>query len=397
MIDATHDPNLNSWVESANVTACDFPIQNLPLGVFAAKGETKPRLGTAIGEAILDIGDWLSGDNLNAFCALPATQRRDLRVTLSQALAAGATKRPLHLQADCRMLMPAAVGDYSDFYSSIHHATNVGSMFRPDNPLLPNYKHIPIGYHGRASSLVVSGTTVKRPTGQLGEGKFGPSNELDYEMEVGALLGPGNTLSEPIGIGDAASHIAGVCLVNDWSARDIQRWEYQPLGPFLAKSFATSVSPWLVTMEALAPFRTAAPPHDVPILPYLQEREPGALDMTVEVWIRSPGMKEPIRLSTAQFRDMFWTLPQMVAHHAVNGCNLRPGDLIASGTVSGPDKENRGCLLEMTWKGTEPVKLPDGSERKFLLDGDEIIMTGFCDKPGFTRIGFGTCRGAVLA
>ena len=396
MIDQTHDPKLRSWVESANRPDCDFPIQNLPLGVFRCAGEGRSRLGVAIGEFILDIGEWLSGNTLNGYLALPAGQRRDLRRQLSDVLKAGAPQRHLHAQAECQMLLPAAVGDYTDFYASIHHATNVGRMFRPDNPLLPNYKHVPIAYHGRSSSLIVSGTPVRRPSGQLSEGKFGPTRELDYEMEVGAFLGPGNELGKPIPVAEAGQHIAGICLVNDWSARDIQRWEYQPLGPFLAKNFATSVSPWVITSEALAPFRTEAVAHDVPVLPYLQEPGAGAIDATVEVWLRAPKMPSAVRLSQAHFKEMFWTLGQMVAHHTSNGCPLRPGDLIASGTVSGPEKENRGCLLELTWKGTEPLRLPNGEQRTFLEDGDEVILTGYCARDGFARIGLGTCRGVVL-
>ena len=396
MIDQTHDPKLRSWVESANRPDCDFPIQNLPLGVFRKAGESQSHLGAAIGDFILDIGEWLSGNTLNGYLALPAGQRRDLRRQLSDVLKAGAPQRHLHAQAECQMLLPAAVGDYTDFYASIHHATNVGRMFRPDNPLLPNYKHVPIAYHGRSSSLIVSGTTARRPNGQLGEGKFGPTRELDYEMEVGAFLGPGNELGKPIPVAEAGQHIAGICLVNDWSARDIQRWEYQPLGPFLAKNFATSVSSWLITSEALAPFRTEAVAHDVPVLPYLQEPGAGAIDATVEVWLRAPKMPSAVRLSQAHFKEMFWTLGQMVAHHTSNGCPLRPGDLIASGTVSGPEKENRGCLLELTWKGTEPLRLPNGEQRTFLEDGDEVILTGYCARDGFARIGLGTCRGVVL-
>lgn len=394
MTDETHDPTRRSWVESANREGCDFPIQNLPVGAFRIRGETRTRVGVAIGDEILDAGDWLSGGTLNDYFALPATHRRDLRRQWSGALVDGATKRVLHAQADCEMLLPV-VSDYTDFYASIHHATNVGRMFRPDNPLLPNYKHIPIAYHGRSSSLVASGTPVRRPSGQLGEGKFGPTRELDYEVEVGLFVGPGNELGKPISVNEARQHVAGVCLVNDWSARDIQRWEYQPLGPFLAKNFATSVSPWVVTAEALAPFWTDAAAHDVPVLPYLQEPGLGALDITVEAWLRTLSMTEPVRLSRAQFKDMYWTPGQMVAHHTVNGCPLRPGDLIASGTVSGPEKENRGCLLEMSWKGTEPVRLPNGEERTFLEDGDEVILTGYCQREGFARISLGSCRGVV--
>jgi fumarylacetoacetase len=318
-----------------------------------------------------------------------------LRREWSRALAAGAPQRALYSQADCELLLPAAVGDFTDFYASIHHATNVGRMFRPDNPLLPNYKHVPIAYHGRSSSLVTSGTPVRRPCGQLGEGRFGPTRELDYEMEIGAFLGPGNRLGEPIPVGEVGQHVAGVCLVNDWSARDIQRWEYQPLGPFLSKNFATSVSPWVVTTEALAPFRVDASPHDVPVLPYLQEPGPGAFDITVEVWLRARSMAEPLRVSRAAFKDMYWTLGQMVAHHTSNGCPLRPGDLIASGTVSGPERENRGCLLEQTWKGTEPLRLSAAEQRTYLEDGDEVILTGYCERSGFARIGLGSCRGVV--
>jgi len=397
MIDETHDRELKSWVESANRPDCDFPIQNLPLGVFRSRAEGPPRLGVAIGDAIMPLHPWLAGDTLNGYMSLPATQRRDLRRELSKALAKGSPGREVIAQSECEMLLPAEIGDYTDFYASIHHATNVGRMFRPDNPLLPNYKHVPIAYHGRASSIVVSGTPVRRPLGQLGGGRFGSSNELDYELEIGAFLGPGNAMGTPIPIGEAEHHVAGVCLVNDWSARDIQRWEYQPLGPFLAKNFATSISPWLVTLEALDPFRAAAPAHDVPVLPYLDTAEPGGFDITLEVWLRTPRMAEPFRISRGFFKHMYWTVAQMVAHHASNGCPLRPGDLIASGTVSGPEKENRGCLLEQTWKGAEPLNLPNGENRLFLQDGDEVILTGYCERPGFTRIGLGECRGAILA
>jgi fumarylacetoacetase len=395
MIDETHDPSLRSWVESANRPGCDFPIQNLPVGVFRPPGDNQARVGVAIGDFILDAGAWVAGETLNGYLALPASQRRDLRREWSKALSAGAAKLPLYPQDKCALLLPATVGDYTDFYASIHHATNVGRMFRPDNPLLPNYKHVPIAYHGRSSSLVVSGTAVRRPCGQLGEGKFGPSRELDYEVEVGAFIGPGNELGRPIPIREAGQHLAGICLVNDWSARDIQRWEYQPLGPFLSKSFATSLSPWLITSEALEPFRTEAKPHDVPVLPYLQEGGAGAIDLMVEVWLRTRAMAEPVRLSRAAFKDMYWTLGQMIAHHTSNGCPLRPGDLIASGTVSGPDKENRGCLLELTWKGTEPLGLPDGEQRTFLEDGDEVLLAGYCAREGFTRIGLGWCLGVI--
>jgi fumarylacetoacetase len=396
MIDHTHDPNLRSWVESANRPGCDFPIQNLPLGVFRLAGDTRSHLGVAIGDFVLELSEWLSGETLNDYVALSSTQRRDLRHELSRALSTGAPPRPLIAQNQCQMLLPVVVGDYTDFYASIHHATNVGRMFRPDNPLLPNYKHVPIAYHGRVSSLVTSGTPVYRPIGQLGEGRFGPSNELDYEVELAAIIGPGNALGQPIPIAEASEHLAGICLLNDWSARDIQRWEYQPLGPFLAKNFATSLSPWMVTCEALTPFRTHAPSHDVPVLPYLQEPGAGAFAITVEAWLRSPKMNAPICVSRASFQDMYWTFGQMIAHHSSNGCNLRPGDIIGSGTISGPNRENRGCLLELTWKGTEPIMLPGGEYRTFLADGDEVIFKGYCEREGFTRIGLGSCQGVIL-
>src|SRR5579875_2176226 len=320
MPDETHAPERRSWVESANEPGCDFPIQNLPLGVFRTRDEARLRLGAAIGKFILPIAEWLPGETLNVYCALSATERRDLRRTLSDALTAGAAQRELIAQSEAEMLLPCAIGDYTDFYASIHHATNVGRMFRPDNPLLPNYKHVPIAYHGRASSIVPSGTSVWRPLGQLGEGRFGASAELDYELEVGFFAGPGNALGEPIAISRAEEHIAGFCLLNDWSARDIQRWEYQPLGPFLGKNFATSISPWLITLEALEPFRTTSPAHDIPPLPYLQPPNDGGFDITLEVWLQPAGTATAIRLSRSFFKEIFWTLAQMIAHHTCNGC-----------------------------------------------------------------------------
>lgn len=395
-LDDTHDPGRKSWVESANAPGCDFPIQNLPLCVFTPPGETLARVGIRIGDRLLDARPWVLGSRLNAYFGVPAGDRSAMRREWVKALEVGAPERPLFDPAACALHLPALVGDYTDFYASIDHATNVGKLFRPDNPLLPNYTHVPIAYHGRASSLVVSGTPVRRPRGQLAQGVFGPTRELDYEMEVGFFLGPGNELGSPIPVARALDHVAGVCLVNDWSARDVQRWEYQPLGPFLAKNFATSVSPWVVTAEALAPFRCDPRPHDVPVLSYLQEGPGGALDITVEVSLRSAAMTESLRVSRAPFRDMYWTPGQMVAHHTSNGCRVRPGDLIASGTVSGPLKENRGCLLELTSKGADPLKLPTGETRTFLEDGDEVILSAYCERPGFARVGFGACRGAVL-
>jgi fumarylacetoacetase len=403
MIDRTHNPALRSWVESANKPACDFPIQNLPFATFLRGAGT--HVGVAIGDQVLDVTAALQIPSMRTLMAMAKAERVALRQRISELLsevpAAAAHLLPM---AEVELLLPCEIGDYTDFYASIHHATNVGSMFRPDNPLLPNYKWLPVGYHGRASSIVVSGTAVRRPWGQTTEHPGGPpsltpSRRLDYELEVGAFLGPGNTMGEPIAISQSGDHLFGVCLLNDWSARDIQTWEYQPLGPFLAKNFATSVSPWVVTMEALEPFRRASeprPPTDPQPLPHLRTEASGAYGITLEVWLRSARMAEPIRVSRSHFASLYWTLSQMVAHHASNGCPLRPGDLIGSGTVSGPQKENRGCLLEMTWRGTEPLQLPTGEVRKFLQDGDEVILRGWCETPGFRRIGLGECRGKIL-
>jgi fumarylacetoacetase len=435
-LDGTHDAALRSFVESANVPGCDFPVQNLPLGVFRRGGSGAPRIGCAIGDQVLDLAacdgaGLLRGmpsaveeaartPSLNALMALEPRVRGTLRHRLSHLLRAEGgfvTARNdaadvLVAQAQAEMQLPAVVGDYTDFYASVFHATNVGKQLRPDNPLLPNYKWVPIGYHGRASSLVVSGTSVKRPHGQTepaagaGEPSYGPSRSLDYELEVGAFLGPGNTLGEPVPLAEAESRIFGLVLVNDWSARDLQKWEYQPLGPFLAKSFATSISPWVVTLDALAPFRAPAfarPAGDPQPLPYLlheDDRAHGGLDLRLEVLLCSRAMRErglpPARISASNLRDLYWTLAQMVAHHASNGCNLRPGDLIASGTVSGESEESRGCLLERTWRGAQPIALPGGEQRRFLEDGDEVILRGRCEREGFATIGFGECRGVVL-
>jgi len=372
---------LTSWVESANGHP-DFPLENLPRGRFRYQGDVYT--GFAIGDFVL------VGEERSVALAQLREDAEEREYTAQRLIA----------RNEVEMLLPCDIGDYTDFYASIHHATNVGSMFRPDNPLLPNYKWVPIGYHGRASSIVVSGTPFRRPRGQTRDDPnqppaFGPSKRLDYEMEVGVIIGKGNVLGEPIPIAAAEEHIAGLCLVNDWSARDIQTWEYQPLGPFLSKNFATSISPWIVSLDALAPFRAEAPEHDPPALPYLSP--PGAAyDITLEVWLRSAKMREPVMISRGNFRDMYWTISQLIAHHASNGCNLRVGDLLASGTVSGTTKESRGCLLERTWRGTEPIELPAGEQRRFLEDGDEVIMRGYCEREGATRIGFGECRGTVL-
>ena len=432
----THDPALESWVESANSPDADFPVQNLPFGVFARHGQSEaPRVGIAIGDRILDVfaaletnllgneaeeaGHACAEHTMNALMALGHEHWTALRRAASRLLQRGGVpdgdarlaERLLVPMAEARLLLPAEVGDYTDFYASVHHATNVGSMFRPESPLLPNYKHLPIGYHGRASSLVVSGTTVRRPLGQTVTGAstepaYGPSRQLDYECEVGVFVGPGNPLGEPIAIAEAESHLFGVCLVNDWSARDIQRWEYQPLGPFLAKSFATTVSPWVVTLEALEPFRVAPPARpagDPEPLPYLHadgNARHGGIDLVLDVFLRTSSMRDAglrdARVSRARFSTMYWTFAQMLAHHSSNGCNLRPGDLLASGTVSGPERDARGCLLELAWRGTEPVELPGGETRTFLEDGDEVTIAGHCDRNGARRIGFGQCTGVVL-
>jgi fumarylacetoacetase len=423
-------------VESANGPG-DFPIQNLPFAVFRRRGDDRPaRIGIAIGDMILDVtschrearfeglaaraAEACGAPALNALLALGSAPRAELRRQVSTLLSADSPVRRaeprlgdriLVPQSEAELLLPAEIGDYTDFYASVHHARNVGSMFRPDNPLLPNYRWVPIGYHGRASSIVPSGTPVQRPSGQskapdAETPSFGPTRSLDYEMELGLLVSTGNALGEPVPMARAEEQIFGFCLVNDWSARDIQAWEYQPLGPFLAKNFATTISPWIVTLEALEPFRAPASARssgDPAPLPYLYSpgnAERGAVAVTVEVHLSSLEMRrqemEPVRLSRGSAADLYWTPAQLVAHHTSNGCNLRPGDLLATGTISGPSREARGCLLELTWRGAEPLTLPSGETRKFLEDGDEVIMRGYCEREGAVRIGFGECRGLVV-
>jgi fumarylacetoacetase len=403
MTDRSHDPSLRSWVDAANQPGCDFPIQNLPFATFRSGAET--RLGVAIGDQVLDVTAALQIPSMRHLMAMPKAARVALRLRISEMLSeVPAAAEHLVPMAGVELLLPCEIGDYTDFYASIHHATNVGSMFRPDNPLLPNYKWLPVGYHGRSSSIVLSGTPVRRPWGQTAEHpagppEFAPTRRLDYELELGALLGPGNPMGESIPASLAGDHLFGVCLLNDWSARDVQTWEYQPLGPFLAKNFATSISPWVVTMEALEPFRIVPEPRpvaDPQPLPHLRTGADDAYDITLEVWLQSAQMAEPVRVSRSHFASLYWTLSQMVAHHASNGCPLRPGDLIGSGTVSGPAKENRGCMLEMTWRGTEPLQLPTGEARKFLEDGDLVTLRGWCEAPGYRRIGLGECSGKVL-
>jgi len=427
---------LRSWVSSAQAAGTDFPIQNIPFGVFRDwEGDDAPRVGIAIGDRVLDVSalkaslftglskraaEACAEPNLNALMSLGAEYTRALRARLIELLDAShvdletnrrVVEPALIEMKEVEMLLPAHIGDYTDFYASIYHATNVGMMFRPDTPLLPNYKFIPVGYHGRASSIVVSGTPVKRPAGQTKSDdaaapSFGPTQMLDYELAMGALIAGGNGLGEPISSVDARKHLFGLCLVNDWSARDIQRWEYQPLGPFLAKNFATTVSPWVVTMDALEPFRIPAfarAEDDPAPLAYLHDADDqraGGLDITVEAWLESSKMREDgfeaVRVSRGSLKDMYWTLAQMVAHQTSNGCNLKPGDLIATGTISGSEKESRGCLIERTWRGAEPFTLPSDETRSFLQDGDTVILRAFCEKDG-ARIGFGECRGMITA
>ncbi len=427
-LNETHDAALRSWVASANAEGTDFPIQNLPFGVFRRRGTQEAfRIGVAIGDQILDMkaavkaGVFLSaaaeattGDSLNAFMALGQPAWSALRLDLSRALRVGAAaqeklKACLLAQADAEYAVPARIGDYTDFYVGVHHATAIGKLFRPDNPLMPNYKWVPIGYHGRSSSVVVSGTPIRRPVGQTkgdaDKPDFGPSQKLDYELELGFFVGPGNELGEAISIDNAEAHLFGAVLFNDWSARDIQPWEYQPLGPFLSKNFGSTLSPWVVTMEALAPFRApfARPASDPQPLPYLESpsnRATGALDIHLEAWLQTTAMRvahaKPVRLSTGNVREAaYWTPSQLVTHHSVGGCNLRPGDLFGSGTLSGPGPGQSGSLVEMTQGGAKPIVLPNGETRTFLADGDALTLRGWCERPGAKRIGFGECIGVI--
>jgi fumarylacetoacetase len=431
-LNETHDPAFASWVDAANAPGADFPLQNLPFAVFRRKHSSEPfRGGVAIGDQVLDLAaahraGAFSGEAaaaaascgapyLNAFMALGPRAWSSLRLALSRGLRAGSPQEAtlrgcLAPQAQSEFGLPAEIGDFTDFYASVHHALRVGRQFRPDNPLLPNYKWVPIAYHGRSSSIGVSGQRFPRPVGQTmppgaDRPAFGPSRRLDYELEVGVFIGVGNALGQPIPIAEAERHVFGLCLLNDWSARDIQAWEYQPLGPFLAKNFASTISPWIVTLEALAPFRMewTRDPVDPQPLAYLdsaEARTSGAIDLRLEAWLETPRMREagsgPARLSRTSFRHAYWTIFQMVAHHTVNGCNLRPGDLLGSGTQSGPDPEEAGSLLELAAGGKQPVALPTGESRSFLEDGDCLILRGWCEKPGTARVGFGECRATVL-
>ncbi|MGH6768306.1 MAG: fumarylacetoacetase [Xanthobacteraceae bacterium] len=430
MTDATHEPSRQSWVESANGHP-DFPIQNLPLGVFSVNGGV-PRGGVAIGDEVFDLkaaaasglftgaakdaAEAAAGPALNALFALGAEPRAALRSQLCELLdAEGIARRQvqnlplLHHAADCTMHLPARIGGFTDFYAGIHHATNSGRLLRPDNPLLPNYKHMPVAYHARASSIRASGAPVRRPNGQrkpssATEPDFGPCRYLDYELELGVWIGPGNVLGAPITIGEAGNHIAGLCLLNDWSARDIQAWEYQPLGPFLAKNFATTVSPWVMTPEALEPYRlpqTPRPDGDPRPLDYLcdaQDQAVGAFDIALEASLHTAGMRAkglpPQCLAQSNARHLYWTVAQMLAHHTCGGCNLEAGDLIGTGTISAPDSV--GSMLELTRGGREPLALASGETRRFLDDGDEVIFRAYARREGFAQIGFGECRGTIV-
>ncbi len=426
ILDHSHNPDASSWVPGADEHA-EFPIQNLPLGVFSL-GTGDRRIGCAIGDFILDLAALaekgmisgpfaaaLGSDRLNPLFALPGEDRLALRHATFALLTSMAGRvrieGDLHPAVDCTMHLPCAIGDYTDFYVGIHHATNIGRQFRPDNPLLPNYKYVPIGYHGRASSVRASGEPVIRPKGQrkppdADAPDYGPCRRLDYELELGVWIAGENGIGETVAIGSARERIAGLCLLNDWSARDLQAWEYQPLGPFLAKNFLTTVSPWVVTAEALAPFGVAQQPRpagDPRPLPYLwdeADQASGALAVELEVHLSTAAMRQAgrpaVRLSHGPAGNMYWTMAQMIAHHASSGCNLRPGDLLGTGTISGTTRDSFGSLMEISAGGSDPVSLADGEQRAFLADGDEIVMSAFARRAGYRSIGFGRCAGMVL-
>ncbi len=414
-LDDTHDPALETWVESAHAPGCEFPIQNLPLGIFKCKGRKEPaRGGVAIGDQILDLAalDIRTGPTLNGFAGMGRPAARKLRRELSRALSVKSRQKKrlqkyLVPMKQAELFLPVAIGDYSDFFTGIHHATNMGRMFRPDNPLMPNYKWVPIGYHGRGSSIVVSGTAVRRPKGQIKPADapapmYAASRRLDYEVELGFIVGAGNRLGQPIGVRDALEHIFGVVLLNDWSARDIQAWEYQPLGPFLGKSFATTISPWVVTIDALEPYRCGAfartndDPRPLPYLLDEADQREGGFAIELEMHLRTSKMKAPVRLSRSNFRDSYWTVAQMVAHQTSNGCNVHPGDLLGSGTISGASPGTLGSMMELTLAGKNPLQLPSGETRSFLEDGDEAIQRGRCVREGYATIGFGEASGRIM-
>jgi fumarylacetoacetase len=425
-LDHTHDAVARSWVASANDGRTDFPLQNLPLGVFHASGATRGRIGIAIGDQVLDVAAALDAgllvdaqahekllrdDTLNALMAAGPAPRRFLRYAAHALLEASSPRRNqaqacLLPMSAVRMGLPASIGDFTDFFTSLPHARRTGEMARPDMPVAPNFRHMPIAYHGRASTVVASGEPCRRPKGQFGDSRYRPTEKLDFELEVGCWVGPGNALGQPVSIDDAEAQVVGLSLVNDWSARDIQRWESLPLGPFLAKSFMTSVSPWVVTLEALAPFRAPAPQRGEgePALPDVltspRHAAAGGIDIRLEVLLQTARMRSegiaPAVISRPRFIDQYWTLFQMLTHHTSNGCSLRPGDLLASGTVSGPERGDSGCLVELTTGGREPLRLSSGEERRFLEDGDTVILRGRCERDGHASIGFGECRALIV-
>ena len=416
-LDSTNDAGLVSWLESANDPATDFPIQNLPFGRFRRDAGSRWSIGVAIGDQVLDLEPTglVQNADMHDLMALERAERAALRLALSEGLRYGSMdemrfRSALVPQVAVEMGLPCEIGDYTDFYTSIHHATTVGKLFRPDNPLLPNYKWVPIGYHGRASSIGVSGQSFPRPLGQTKAPDaqipaFGPCGRLDYELEVGVFISRPNAPGERIPISRAEDHVFGVALFNDWSARDVQAWEYQPLGPFLSKNFASTLSPWIVTMDALTPFRKrwTRPEGDPDPLPYLDSpanREAGSINIELEVWLQTPAMQKAgiagERLMRSSYADAYWTVAQMVAHHTVNGCNLRTGDLFGSGTLSGPLPDQGGSLLELTHGGKQSLRLSNGETRTWLEDGDTVILRGYCQREGYRRIGFGECRGTVL-
>ena len=436
LLNDTHDPSLRSWVESAQAPGGDFPIQNLPFAVFRRAGSAEAwRGGVAIGDQVLDLAALAQAqlipqsdplahqalaaaaqDRLNGLMALGPAHWSALRRALSRLLRTGSPAQAtlphtaLVPQSQAAFCVPAHVGDYTDFYTSVHHATNIGRLFRPDNPLLPNYKWVPIAYHGRASSLIISGTGFRRPQGQLmppgaQQPTLAPCKRLDYELELGVFIGPGNERGQAIGMDEAEAHVFGLCLLNDWSARDIQAWEYQPLGPFLSKNFATSLSPWVVTLEALAPYRLpfTRPADDPQPLPYLDSpahRHQGAFDIHLDVRLQTAAMRQAGHaaspIAQSNYRHAYWTLAQMVTHHTVGGCTLQPGDLLGTGTLSGPEAGEAGALIELTTGGQRPLTLPGGEQRTFLEDGDTVALRAWCEKPGAARVGFGVCEGQVL-
>ena len=423
-MDETHDSKLKSWIEVNKDS--DFPIQNIPFGVYSPKEGGELHVATAIGDYVIDLayldeaGFFINTDieeteafhepTLNAFMSLGQKAWKEARLIISRLLREDNTsfkdneelkEIALIPMAETRMEMPVDIGDYTDFYSSREHATNVGTMFRgPDAALMPNWLHLPVGYHGRASSVVLSGTDIVRPKGQTKavdakEPTFGDSNRMDFELEMGVLIGSGNTLSEPIPVDEAENHVFGFTLVNDWSARDIQTWEYIPLGPFLAKNFATSISPWIITMEALEPFKCKSPKQDPKPFDYLNNKKNCNYDINLEIHLKAENMSESHIISKTNYNYLYWNMAQQIAHHTITGCNLRTGDLLASGTISGPEKDSRGSMLELSWNGKEPISLPNGEKRTFLEDGDIVTLKGWCEGKGY-RIGFGECKGSIL-